>query len=1812
MGRYGQAILTIGGTIIGSYFGYPALGAFLGSLVGGYLFPQQLPTVQGPRLSDLSQTSSAVGAPLPRGWGTFAVPGCVIWQSDLREVIEKEDVGGKGSSPEQTVETPTYYQDFAISLCDGEDPITDQQPIAGVRRIWANGKPIYDRRPQQDGESDSDFNQRIAASNVLENDFVLYLGTEDQEPDPTMEAALGIGNISAFRGMAYIVFINWKNKAEDGNRMPMQWKFEVYTVGALNEVTAFEYSNEYLPPWNAGADIPLYDVYNGMDVPYRFKGDATGWNYASGRSVLSGTWSSLSAAQSAAERVALRTADYYMGYSITPNSGSPAARGVTHFMDTRRTVSNYDATTIKLHFNAINCTKHLRSGTSFAKLAAGGLAPGAPVHSNGYFLNNDVHNRATAGVYQWWPGDYWSAARYRSQSPLIDHAITTGRSANPGAVLITGDCIIQCTRLTRSPGDQCAVDLPRMPGYCISVRGNLVRKQDWDLIEYSFVHNSHVLARLRTAWKQIPGESINHQARVVTQYPLNPALPDSHPDYNNAAFWTPYYEQAVALGVMPAGLTFGVDYPVEDDFIYRRQLEQSSIDTEPVSMGDIVHDIMRDCGYGVNDFDRSALDPVDIIGYVRTRPMAGRAALEPLRTVGFWDSADLAGVYTFVRRGGAIAKTFSNDELGARFESENPSANVSTRKVHEMELPRTIRLHYISQARDYEPGEQPSPTRIETEAQNDTDVEVAVVMTDDHAAQVAEIIHADAWYSRWIHEAQVGTEHLDLWPTNVVGLPVDDQVQRSRILAINDAIPSVRKLELSRDDDGNYVSTAVADPVDYINPPPLTIVGPTELILLDLPALREEDNNAGIYAAIRPYLTGSTAGATVMRSIDGGTSYQSLGPIGTPVPIGTLLQALPSADHQVPDVGNTIHVQMNYGDLESRPAEEVFEGANAAAIGAHGRWEIVQFYDKTDLGNGVYQLTTLLRGRRGTEHNIGGSLAGDRFVMLSMGGLIRLTMSNAEIGSQHYYKAVTTGTSLADAVAQAFTPAGEALVPFSPVHIKVKRLNNDDVRISWTRRERMAILNMWGTQTELSETVEAYEIDLLAGDTLLRTLEAGAPFVEYTAADQAADFDTSGAVLTIRIHQMSAVVGRGHVGELEIVLGEIEEEGTDVEADPTLAEPDADAIILPLVYDETNQAVAPLTWTRLGDGPRITPRGLIGDGYQSRLIATAGLPAYATSSSGPLYLRATISPYDGARNATRDLVVGLVVNDATANPRLAFSIVDDPTASNVPMVACRAFTGSTQSQRLYRPDWRFGYTYTQKTSGAFEARPRGVLVMDGAVVTTAHYEGTASRCHRADPTNGEQRGVFAFAPGHTHVASIALRPSDSSVWFADFTTDAVFSVDLEASFAAQSVSATATVDFSAIGDVKGIEWAEVYETEYFLLAQYLTAGTPYLYVFESADIVNGAAPVAGDRFRRLTLPSHVQGIAYNNGVLYIARSTSGGLIHAIDLESFLAIGADGDAYTTYELSQTWRTPTLLVGDLAFDGAGSCWATTEGESAAGDDDAFLAVWASPLTPITGDPVGNVCSAYYNTGSVEIRLNDKLFTTHAWTPTPTPGAIAVGGPPQASAGQTNGFFVGSVRDVIIQGSNYNPGDYEDSIVYESDGSVQELPLVVQNPGCEDGVHGWLTELGALTARTGGTAPLPHSGAVYFFGGATAHTTASQRLDLNTQLAAEAIARIDDGDCWILAEWWGAVFTGQGDQQAVGFRFLNASLVELDEKLAASFGMSPTETWIRRSYGVTIPAGTRYVEILMDMVRVDGSNNDGYIDDISVKIYIQDPNE
>lgn len=240
MSSVGQAVGYIGGAIIGSFFGYPMLGAAIGGMIGGALDPPKGPKIEGPRLNDLSVQTSTYGAQIPVIKGSVATFGNIFWVENnaLKETKKTEEQGGKGGGGSAEYTTYSYSATFALGLCLG--------PIDSVRRIWCSGKLIYDSGDGTIGGTlanginsyslwpGSDYTQAIpeaAAGGAIR----IYTGTSTQEPDPRMQAALGVANTPAYRGLAYIVFEDFQLADFGNSLMGAQFKVEVVETASTTQ-----------------------------------------------------------------------------------------------------------------------------------------------------------------------------------------------------------------------------------------------------------------------------------------------------------------------------------------------------------------------------------------------------------------------------------------------------------------------------------------------------------------------------------------------------------------------------------------------------------------------------------------------------------------------------------------------------------------------------------------------------------------------------------------------------------------------------------------------------------------------------------------------------------------------------------------------------------------------------------------------------------------------------------------------------------------------------------------------------------------------------------------------------------------------------------------------------------------------------------------------------------------------------------------------------------------------------------------------------------------------------------------------------------------------------------------------------------------------------------------------------------------------------------------------------------------------------------------------------------------------------------------
>lgn len=1092
-------IARIGLTAAGAYFGGP-IGAYIGSTVGGLLFPAGQ-DVQGPRLDDLRMQTSAIGAPVPIVYGTYPVTGNVFWATELREESSSQSAG-KGGGPEQT--TYSYYATFAVGLCEG--------PIVGVRRIWANQELVYDARPKSDAESADEYAERAAATASFGEYVTVYYGTEVQDPDPTIEAEEGAGTVPGFRGLAYLLFADLPVDRY-GSRIPAL-QVEVVTAGST-EPAEEEYSNEVLYPWIKEAVIDVENCRN--DHEYSAI-DAKEWG--SKEDAIQNT------VDDEISGVDSSNFQFLLGWSLDgqelsrvylPNAGEKEELFLHH--------NRFGSHNLKAFYGSLSWTNIDSSCDAFY---TNDLPADGERFWWSYELEGEESTSVLNGSWRVTPG-----ADYNGDGDIVFGSCTEYPFEGGFYPVISyspdGELFVR--RVPRAPDNpcdpRCDDPLPLIDGgrFCV-IADSLFANTGWARDES---RTYKVLARYAA------------QGGEVVRYPLNPARPEGHSAYDDQAFWESAYAAAVEAGDLPPGMSYRADgdgdidtYPRIQSFGYTRTPYADPLAAESVPLSDIVSDLCDRANLA--HYDVSDLESVEVHGFAVGRVMSARDAIRPLRQYGLFDGGEIDGELVFVRRGGGSVATLTANDLGAYESGTTRPPSVRVERTQDVELPRRLRVRYRSVNRDYEESEQ-AAGRLTTDAVQVQDVEVVVAMTDDEAAQLAEILLYEAWTGRNVYRTALAIPQLALSPTDPITLPVDGVQERARIINSDYRVPGIIDVELVRDDDGAYVSYAVGE-TGGIRYPTLGVAGPTEAVLMNLPALTDDDDRPGYFVAMRGLLP-RWGGAVLLRSADGGASYTTVATSNQAATMGSATNALGDSLTTVWDRGNTLNVALDNGELEGITEDAVIAGGNVAALevrdgsGNTIGWEVLQFADATQQGDGSWDLTDLLRGRRGTEWAVDQHQAGDRFVLLTGGGIARVALDLSGVGEERRHKPVTTGQDAQGAEELQFAGQGVALRPYAPVHIGAREVSGD-LYLHWIRRTRLGGEWQDGMDVPLSELDERYEVDIVVGGAVVRTLPAMTTEVLYDSSALIADFGIVPEQIVCRVCQISDAVGRGYVAEATV------------------------------------------------------------------------------------------------------------------------------------------------------------------------------------------------------------------------------------------------------------------------------------------------------------------------------------------------------------------------------------------------------------------------------------------------------------------------------------------------------------------------------------------------------------------------------------------------------------------------------------------------------------------------------------------------------
>lgn len=1114
----GQAIFSIAGQMIGTAIGGPVggqIGSMIGSMIGGIIWKQDGGSQSGPRLSDRAVQGSAYGTVIPKVYGAYRLAGNVIWckTGGVQEVTTVKRVGKSLFSKGTKTTTYTYFGHFAVALCSG--------PVPGFGRVWADGKLIYD--PLTEGKYDKYIK--------------FYTGSETQLPDPSIQADKGIDSTPAFRGTAYVVFAGIP-LVDFGNRLPII-HVEIGGIAVAEGARDGALVNLSTDKWSYNPALPTKAVNTWTDYV----------------SVVDTT--TLTAIQFKPGDVAGVEAEMVSAFGPSYGPG----------------VRNTEYSRAFLDSASGDVIVFLQGVTGYAALCRFSVASGAPVL---VYAKPKALSVGTACLFgtKVWMADQNSAYTYCFDTATGGTLWTKGLASDvPQAGGVTGQ-ILHATHRT-------ALDV---------VEGEV------DGSVYFTVYNSSdnskcgvVRQYLTTGW--IPDKTFGFLPAAGTHAlaydiatdrlisicdtlftALNPTTLDVLDTYPHAESWSAtgttsamvdnfgvnnavdgtfylqyqgktFYQYETAgltliwTGVVPDAYgssgNLGNPFPTADAgrgfFGYSEGTSyyQFGSTGAVTDLATIIQDICEKCELPADALDVSGLGDKPITGYCISRESTGRTAIEPLLSSFAVDAPERDGKIVFQYRKTTPDKVILADDLGADASGKDASRLKEMRR-QEVELPLSVVVKYSSQAIDYQSATQ--QTRRVWEAVESGDamtVEVPLVMSHQDAKTLSSRLLYLSWIERTSYQFSLPPAALLLDPGDVLTIPVDDTTAATVLLTkVEIGADGVVQCEARATDAIAYLPPSEAPIVPIIPaqtaPKPQTMT----LLVLDAPLLDDADDVFGGYLA--GY--GSDAnwlGGDAYVSKDGAT-YSYAATLPTPAATGATSTALPAHSGAYVDTTNTVRVVLSYAvTLESITELELLAGGNRCLIGS----ELLGFMTATQISPTTWDLSGLLRSQQGTEW-ASDHASGARFVLLE--DAVSFEAPIAGLGQTWYWKGVPVGSTLDDVTAQTVTLAGVRLKPLPPVAVAGSRDGSNNLTLTWLYQARVGADWLDGSETPLDEWSGAYDVDVMDGITVLRTISVSAATAAYSAADQVTDGLTPGAPVSVNIYQLSSRVGRGYAGSATV------------------------------------------------------------------------------------------------------------------------------------------------------------------------------------------------------------------------------------------------------------------------------------------------------------------------------------------------------------------------------------------------------------------------------------------------------------------------------------------------------------------------------------------------------------------------------------------------------------------------------------------------------------------------------------------------------
>jgi len=1089
---------------VGAFFLGPA-GFTLGATLGGALFPPQLPDSRAKKLAPLNITNASYGAPIPIVYGTVRTATTLMWWSGRKTTKHKEESGGKGG-PSQTTTYYTYSLDGAFAICEG--------PITGLRRIWINGRLMYDTNSAE--------NQlNIQGSNKLADAVNIYYGDEDQEPSSLQESYKGSGNVPAYRGIAYIEFedlqleqfgnglvnveveITRAGALDDGPNVihtsTENWGGKTVlniggVVGVLDEGTFLSTSNVYVYPNDDDADYTItrcdlrWNIIEQTTYPVRMPNVTSGVIYG------------------------LCQNDPYFFWIARNQEGGGGTDGNLYWF----------------RYKAGALGSYLISRVTY------------PVDAGYGPYGTDDHSLFGSGT-----------DRYKTIRLGDDSYITVTEKSSGKNVLLryAVDPLYLSPTVINTGGIDFLESLDWNPNESTLCTAHIHRdmadpdNQFFLIVTYSaaYDHDRYLCLmdkdfNILNSWTNastgdraggIPSGQGLWSSDGYVMYKPNSTSNTIRLITFDATVQNSEWVIAGNTSVDNSSSYPGI-IPITNNWAMARMellTVEAVVSTSNVTVAEIVEHQSLRAGLSSAQVDTTDLSK-SVDGYIVDDVTSARNVIETITPVGFFDVAEVGDKLICTERGGAISKTIPQADLAAGIESPEDNDIEIVRKG-ELELPKRMSISYLNSEDQYEVNTQMAE-RLTVQGEGISHAQIPAVLTDTNAMNIADAMLYAFYSERDTASFSISTKHIDVVPNDVIS--VGDRGYRIRVSDVQTSlIGPIKVTGIVESIDAVY--STVRDAVFVTSSSTVdTFVGPTIFSLIDIPMLRSNDDVFGYYVVAYGVFD-SWNGASLYHSNDN-TTYSEVNVFTLEADFGYVSTTMATTTFNGTwDSSLELEVRMPAGVvLQSDTDANVLAGSNAALIGTQGGvWELIQYASASATGDDTYKLSRILRGRRGTEWAMNNHDPLSRFIPVDNSGTVKFVQDDTEhLDTPVYYKGVSLGNYVQNSNPIAFTNTGRNLMPRAPCVVRGTIDSNNTKSFTWmpvSRYEYDANI------AYVSSDDNNFEIDFYdSASTLLRTASATETSVAYTSADRVADGASANELIICNIFQISDTVGRGFPG----------------------------------------------------------------------------------------------------------------------------------------------------------------------------------------------------------------------------------------------------------------------------------------------------------------------------------------------------------------------------------------------------------------------------------------------------------------------------------------------------------------------------------------------------------------------------------------------------------------------------------------------------------------------------------------------------------